>query len=408
MAKSITEARTDFPILSTEINDHPFVYLDNAATTQKPWAVIDSLRDYYAFSNSNVHRGGHTLAVRATEMYEAAREKVARFINAAHTHEVIFTRGTTESINLVASSFGEAFIQPGDEIIVSQLEHHSNYVPWFELCQRKGARFRVIPFTPTGELDPAVLQSMFTEKTRLLALNQVSNSLGTVNPLEVIIPLAHAAGVPVLVDAAQSVQHLTARDVQALDADFYAFSGHKMYAPMGIGVLYAKESWLEKLPPYQFGGEMIDQVSSTRVTFTQLPHKFEAGTPNVEGAVGLGAAVDYLNQFDPLELQAYEEDLLAYGSEQLRAIPGLTLYGNPRHRSSILPFNVEGIQHYDMGILLDTQGIAVRTGQHCTQPIMDALSITGTVRASLGLYNNREDIDALTRGIRRVMKLLRK
>ncbi|HPY33309.1 MAG TPA: cysteine desulfurase [Anaerolineaceae bacterium] len=408
MAKSITEARTDFPILSTEINDHPLVYLDNAATTQKPWAVIDSLRDYYAFSNSNVHRGGHTLAVRATEMYEAAREKVARFINAAHTHEVIFTRGTTESINLVASSFGEAFIQPGDEIIVSQLEHHSNYVPWFELCQRKGARFRVIPFTPTGELDPAVLQSMFTEKTRLLALNQVSNSLGTVNPLEVIIPLAHAAGVPVLVDAAQSVQHLAARDVQALDADFYAFSGHKMYAPMGIGVLYAKESWLEKLPPYQFGGEMIDQVSSTRVTFTQLPHKFEAGTPNVEGAVGLGAAVDYLNQFDPLELQAYEEDLLAYGSEQLRAIPGLTLYGNPKHRSSILPFNVEGIQHYDMGILLDTQGIAVRTGQHCTQPIMDALSITGTVRASLGLYNNREDIDALTRGIRRVMKLLRK
>ncbi|HQK42434.1 MAG TPA: SufS family cysteine desulfurase [Anaerolineaceae bacterium] len=408
MAKSITEARTDFPILSTEINDHPLVYLDNAATTQKPWAVIDSLRDYYAFSNSNVHRGGHTLAVRATEMFEAAREKVARFINAAHTHEVIFTRGTTESINLVASSFGEAFIQPGDEIIVSQLEHHSNYVPWFELCQRKGARFRVIPFTPTGELDPAVLQSMFTEKTRLLALNQVSNSLGTVNPLEVIIPLAHAAGVPVLVDAAQSVQHLTARDVQALDADFYAFSGHKMYAPMGIGVLYAKESWLEKLPPYQFGGEMIDQVSSTRVTFTQLPHKFEAGTPNVEGAVGLGAAVDYLNQFDPLELQAYEEDLLAYGSEQLRAIPGLTLYGNPKHRSSILPFNVEGIQHYDMGILLDTQGIAVRTGQHCTQPIMDALSITGTVRASLGLYNNREDIDALTRGIRRVMKLLRK
>lgn len=408
MAKSITEARTDFPILSTEINDHPLVYLDNAATTQKPWAVIDSLRDYYAFSNSNVHRGGHTLAVRATEMYEAAREKVARFINAAHTHEVIFTRGTTESINLAASSFGEAFIQPGDEIIVSQLEHHSNYVPWFELCQRKGARFRVIPFTPTGELDPAVLQSMFTEKTRLLALNQVSNSLGTVNPLEVIIPLAHAAGVPVLVDAAQSVQHLAARDVQALDADFYAFSGHKMYAPMGIGVLYAKESWLEKLPPYQFGGEMIDQVSSTRVTFTQLPHKFEAGTPNVEGAVGLGAAVDYLNQFDPLELQAYEEDLLAYGSAQLRAIPGLTLYGNPKHRSSILPFNVEGIQHYDMGILLDTQGIAVRTGQHCTQPIMDALSITGTVRASLGLYNNREDIDALTRGIRRVMKLLRK
>lgn len=408
MSISIPAARADFPILSTRVNDHPLVYLDNAATTQKPQAVIDSLRDYYTFVNSNVHRGGHTLAVRATDMYEAAREKVARFINAAHAHEVIFTRGTTESINLVATSFGEAFIQPGDEIIVSELEHHSNYVPWFELCQRKGARFRVLPFTPTGELDPEVLQSMFTEKTRLLALNQVSNSLGTVNPLETLIPLAHAAGVPVLVDAAQSVQHLAARDVQALDADFYAFSGHKMYAPMGIGVLYAKESWLEKLPPFLYGGEMIDQVSSTRVTFAQLPYKFEAGTPNVEGAVGLGAAVDYLNRFDQLELQAYEEDLLAYGIEQLRAIPGLTLYGNPRHRSSILPFNVEGIQHYDMGILLDTTGVAVRTGQHCTQPIMDALSISGTVRASLAFYNNREDIDALTRGIRRVMKMLRR
>ena len=408
MSISISAARADFPILTTQINDHPLVYLDNAATTQKPQAVIDSLRDYYAHTNSNVHRGGHTLAVRATDMYELAREKVARFINAAHAHEVIFTRGTTESINLVASSFGEAFIQPGDEIIVSQLEHHSNYVPWFELCQRKGARFRVLPFTPAGELDPDVLQGMFTEKTRLLALNQVSNSLGTVNPLETLIPLAHAAGVPVLVDAAQSVQHLAARDVQALDADFYAFSGHKMYAPMGIGVLYAKENWLEKLPPFLYGGEMIDQVSSTRVTFARLPYKFEAGTPNVEGAVGLGAAVDYLRRFDPLELQAYEEDLLAYGIEQLRAIPGLTLYGNPRHRSSILPFNVEGIQHYDMGILLDTSGVAVRTGQHCTQPIMDALSISGTVRASLALYNNRDDIDALTRGIRRVMKMLRR
>jgi len=258
------------------------------------------------------------------------------------------------------------------------------------------------------ELDPEVLKGMFTEKTRLLALNQVSNSLGTVNPLETIIPLAHANGVPVLVDAAQSVQHLAARDVQALDADFYAFSGHKMYGPMGIGVLYAKEYWLEKMPPFLFGGEMIDQVSSVRVTFAQPPYKFEAGTPNVEGAVGLGAAVDYLNSFDWQELEAYEESLLVYGIEQLRAIPGLTLYGNPRRRSSILPFNVEGIQHYDMGILLDTSGVAVRTGQHCTQPIMDALSITGTVRASLALYNNREDIDALTHGIRRVIKMLKR
>ncbi|HOE34337.1 MAG: cysteine desulfurase [Chloroflexi bacterium] len=408
MAKSISEARADFPILSTWINDHPLVYLDNAATTQKPQAVIDALRDYYTLVNSNVHRGNHTLAIRATDMYEEARAKVARFINAAHPHEVIFTRGTTESINLVAASFGEAFVHPGDEIIVSQLEHHSNFVPWFELCRRKGARFRVLPFTADGELDPEVLKGMFTEKTRLLALNQVSNSLGTVNPLETIIPLAHANGVPVLVDAAQSVQHLAARDVQALDADFYAFSGHKMYGPMGIGVLYAKEYWLEKMPPFLFGGEMIDQVSSVRVTFAQPPYKFEAGTPNVEGAVGLGAAVDYLNSFDWQELEAYEESLLVYGIEQLRAIPGLTLYGNPRRRSSILPFNVEGIQHYDMGILLDTSGVAVRTGQHCTQPIMDALSITGTVRASLALYNNREDIDALTHGIRRVIKMLKR
>lgn len=408
MSTSIPAARADFPILSTQVNDHPLVYLDNAATTQKPQVVIDSLRDYYTQVNSNVHRGNHTLSVRATDMYEAARAKVARFINAAHDHEVIFTRGTTESINLVATSFGEAFIQPGDEIIVSELEHHSNYVPWFELCKRKGARFRVLPFTPTGDLDPEVLQSMFTEKTRLLAVNHISNSLGTVNPLETLIPLAHAAGVPVLVDAAQSVQHLAARDVQALDADFYAFSGHKIYGPMGIGVLYAKESWLEKLPPFLYGGEMIDQVTSTRVTFAEIPYKFEAGTPNVEGAVGLGAALDYLQRFDPQELQAYEEDLLAYGIEQLRAIPGLTLYGNPRHRSSILPFNVEGIQHYDMGILLDTSGVAVRTGQHCTQPIMDALSISGTVRASLALYNNRDDIDALTRAIWRVIKMLRR
>jgi len=339
------------------------------------------------------------LMCNMTERFEQA---FAREIGMKHC---IATPGCTPALHVLAAAFP---FKPGDEIIVSQLEHHSNYVPWYQLCQRKDARFRVLPFTPEGELDPEVLRGMFTEKTRLLALNQVSNSLGTVNPLETIIPIAHAAGVPVLVDAAQSVQHLAERDVQALDADFYAFSGHKMYGPMGIGVLYAKESWLEKIPPFLFGGEMIDQVSSTRVTFAQLPFKFEAGTPNVEGAVGLGAAVDYLNQFDPAELQAYEDDLLAYGIAQLREIPELILYGKPRRRSSIMPFNVAGIQHYDMGVLLDTSGIAVRTGQHCTQPIMDALSISGTVRASLALYNNREDIDALTRGIRLVMKMLKR
>jgi cysteine desulfurase/selenocysteine lyase len=266
----------------------------------------------------------------------------------------------------------------------------------------------VVPFDANGELDLEALKGMLNEKTRLVALNQVSNSLGTVNPLDKIIPMVHAAGVPVLVDAAQAVQHLPEHDVQALDADFYAFSGHKMYAPMGIGVLYGKEKWLAQMPPYQSGGEMIDQVTSQLITFAVLPNKFEAGTPNVADAIGLGAAVDYLSQFDPLELQAYEEELLAYSVEQLRAIPGLTLYGNPRKRSSILPFNVEGIQHYDMGILLDNYGIAVRTGQHCTQPIMDALHISGTVRASLALYNTREDIDALVQGIHRVLKMLKR
>ena len=408
MSKSIISARDDFPILSSKINDHPLIYLDNAATTQKPQVVLEALQKYYTNDNSNVHRGNHTLAVRATDAFEEARSKVAHYINAANTYEVIFTRGTTESINLVAFSFGEAFVHAGDEIIVTELEHHSNYVPWYQLCQREGAHFRVVPFDANGELDLEALKGMLNEKTRLVALNQVSNSLGTVNPLDKIIPMVHAAGVPVLVDAAQAVQHLPEHDVQALDADFYAFSGHKMYAPMGIGVLYGKEKWLEQMPPYQSGGEMIDQVTSQLITFAALPYKFEAGTPNVADAIGLGAAVDYLSQFDPLELQAYEEELLAYSVEQLRAIPGLTLYGNPRKRSSILPFNVEGIQHYDMGILLDNYGIAVRTGQHCTQPIMDALHISGTVRASLALYNTREDIDALVQGIERVLKMLKR
>ncbi len=408
MSKSILSARTDFPMLSTKVNGHSLVYLDNAATTQKPQVVLEALQNYYFSLNSNVHRGNHTLAARATDAFEEARSKVARYINAANPYEVIFTRGTTESINLVAFSYGEAFVHAGDEIIVTELEHHSNYVPWYQLCQRKGAHFRVVPFDANGELDLEALKGMLNEKTRLVALNQVSNSLGTVNPLDKIIPMVHAAGVPVLVDAAQAVQHLPEHDVQALDADFYAFSGHKMYAPMGIGVLYGKEKWLEQMPPYQSGGEMIDQVTSQLITFAALPQKFEAGTPNVADAIGLGAAVDYLSQFDPLELQAYEEELLAYGVEQLRAIPGLTLYGKPRKRSSILPFNVEGIQHYDMGILLDNYGIAVRTGQHCTQPIMDALHISGTVRASLALYNTREDIDALVQGIHPVLKMLKR
>ena len=408
MKLDVNAVRNDFPILQQKIYGKPLIYLDNAATTQKPNAVMQAIVRYYETLNSNVHRGNHLLSIQATDAMERARNRIASFIHAPHPEEIIFTRGTTESINLVAFSYGEAFVHAGNEIIVTELEHHSNHVPWYQLCQRKGAHFRVVPFDANGELDLEALTGMLNENTRLVALNQVSNSLGTVNPLDEIIPLVHAAGVPVLVDAAQAVQHLPEHDVQALDADFYVFSGHKMYAPMGIGVLYGKEKWLEQMPPYQSGGEMIDQVTSHRITFAALPYKFEAGTPNVADTIGLGAAIDYLSQFDPYELQAYEEQLLAYGVEQLSTIPGLTLYGNPHKRSSILPFNVEGIQHYDMGILLDNYGVAVRTGQHCTQPIMDALHISGTVRASLALYNTREDIDALVQGIQRVVKLLKR
>lgn len=407
MSKDILTARGDFPILNQTVNDQPLVYLDNAATTQKPQCVIDAISRYYTTINANIHRGNHTLAVHATEAYENVRKKVADYINASSTNEIVFTSGATESINLVAHSFGEAFVKPGDEILVSQLEHHSNYVPWQLMCQKHKAKFRVIPFDEKGELDLESFKSMINDKTRIIAINHVSNSLGTVNPIREIVKIAHSAGVPILVDGAQAVQHMP-HDVQSIDADFYAFSGHKMYAPMGTGVLYGKESWLEKLPPYQSGGEMINQVTPQEVTFNVLPYKFEAGTPNVADVVGLGAAIDYLNLFDFTLLQAYEEDLLNYGLKLLEDIEGLKIYGNPKQRSAIIPFNVDGIQHYDMGILLDARGIAVRTGQHCTQPIMDALHISGTVRASLALYNTQEDLDALAHGIRRVIRMIRR
>jgi len=407
MTKDILTARADFPILTQTVNDLPLVYLDNAATTQKPQCVIDALSHYYATTNSNIHRGNHTLAIQATQAYEDVRRKVAAYLNASSADQIIFTRGTTESVNLVAYSFGQAFVKEGDEIIASQLEHHSNYVPWELMCQRQGAKFRVIPFDENGELDLRAFQGLLNEKTKLAAVYHVSNSLGTVNPVEEIVRLAHAANVPVLVDGAQAIQHLP-HDVQALDADFYAFSGHKMYGPMGVGVLYGKREWLEIMPPFQSGGEMIDQVTPTKVTFNVLPYRFEAGTPNVADVIGLGAAIDYINQFDFAELQAYEEDLLNYGLGLLKAIPGLKVYGNPKHRSAILPFNVEGIQHYDLGILLDTKGIAVRTGQHCTQPIMDALHIPGTVRASLALYNTCTDLEALAHGVERVIRMIKR
>ncbi len=407
MSKPVSSARQDFPILKVEVNGYPLVYLDNGATTQKPQVVIDAISNYYSSYNSNVHRGNHTLSLQATAAHEAARKKVQAFINAASEQEVIFTHGTTESINLVAFSFGEGFVNPGDDIIVTQMEHHSNFVPWQLMCQRRGAHFRVAPIDVNGELDLAAFKAMLSERTKLVALTHVSNVLGTVNPLETIIPLAHAVGAAVLVDGAQAVQHI-AHDVQAMDADFYAFSGHKMYAPTGIGVLYGKKNWLEKMPPYQSGGEMIDRVTMERTTFNTLPFKFEAGTPNIEGPIGLAAAIDYLAQFNQADLQAHEEDLLDYGLERLGNVPGMTIYGSPKRRSSILSFNVAGIQHYDMGTLLDLYGIAVRTGHHCAQPLMDRLGVMGTVRASLGIYNMQKDIEALVDGIMQVKKRLGK
>ena len=406
MARDILSARQDFPILDIQVNDRPLVYLDNAATTQKPQVVIGTLRDYYTRYNANIHRGNYAIAYEATEAYEKARAKVAGYINAEHKHEIIFTRGTTESINLVAYSFGERFVGEGDEIIVTQLEHHSNYVPWKLLCERKKAIFRVVPFDENGDLDLDVYKNLLNEKTRVVAVNHVSNSLGTINPVKEIIQLAHNAGAVVLVDAAQAVQHIE-HDVQALDADFYAFSGHKMYGPMGVGVLYGKEKWLDAMPPFLSGGEMISNVTPEKISFNVLPYKFEAGTPNVPGPIGLAAAIDYLQEFDEQELRAHEDALLNYGIGKLKEIPGLTLYGNPKQRSSILPFNIESIQHFDLGVLFDARGVAVRTGQHCTQPIMDALKVPGFVRASLALYSNRDDIDALVESIQRAIKMLK-
>lgn len=399
--------RADFPILQSIVNGHPLVYLDNAATTQKPQVVIDQISDYYTSYNSNIHRGTHHLSTQATEAHESARKTIQTYINAEHDHEIIFTRGTTEAINLVAFSFGEAFVNPGDDVIVTEMEHHSNFVPWQMMCERRGANFKVIPFDENGNLKLDVYQNLLSDRTRIVAFNHVSNSLGTINPALEIIKLAHDAGAAVLVDAAQSVQH-TDHDVQALDADFYAFSGHKIYGPTGIGILYGKESWLEAIPPYQGGGEMIDLVTPERTTYNKLPFKFEAGTPNIVGPIGLAAAIEYLNALDFDQVIAHEDEVLEYGREKLLEIEGLTIYGSADRRTSILAFNVAGIHHYDLGTLLDTRGIAVRTGHHCTQPVMAVFGIEGTVRASLALYNTKEDIDALVAGIRAVMKMLGK
>jgi cysteine desulfurase/selenocysteine lyase len=378
--------------------------LDNAATTQKPLSVTSKITDGYLLHNANVHRGVHFLSQDATEAHEKARRRIQNFIHAASPEEVIFTRGTTESINLVASSFGEKFLQQGDEVIVSEMEHHSNIVPWQLLRNRKNIVLKVAKITDSGELDMDYLASLLTPRTKLLSVAQVSNVLGTINPIAQIISLAHAHDIPVLIDAAQSIPHI-AVDVQALDADFLVFSGHKIYGPTGIGVLYGKKKYLEAMPPYQGGGEMIATVSFEHTTFNELPYKFEAGTPDFIGSVALAEAIDYISDLGLDNVAAYEHQLLAYATERLRAIPGMRIYGEAAEKSSVISFLVDGIHHYDMGLLLDKQGIAVRTGHHCAEPLMHRLGIEGTVRASFSFYNTFAEIDALAVGIERVVKM---
>lgn len=400
----ITKIRKDFPILGRTIYGRPLVYLDNAATTQKPRCVVDAITEEYYSVNANVHRGVHFLSQQATELHEAARETVRRFINARSTNEIVFTRGTTESINLLASSFGEACMTEGDEIIVSTMEHHSNIVPWQLLRERRGIVIRVIPMSDDGRLLLDEYERLFNERTRLVCVAHVSNVLGTVNPVRQMIATAHAHGVPVLVDGAQSVPHM-AVDVQALDADFYAFSGHKVYGPTGVGVLYGKEKWLDRLPPYQGGGEMIQHVSFERTTFNELPYKFEAGTPDYIGTHALATALDYVSNLGMKDIEAYEHELTRYATERLQAIEGMRIFGTTPDKGSVISFLVGDIHHFDLGTLLDRLGIAVRTGHHCAQPLMERLGIEGTVRASFSFYNTREEVDALVAGIERVRKM---
>ena len=401
----IQKIRQDFPILSRDVYGKPLIYLDNAATTQKPLCVLDAMRDEYLNVNANVHRGVHYLSQQATDLHEAARERVRQFINAKKIEEIVFTRGTTEAINLVASSFCESQMQAGDEVLVTEMEHHSNIVSWQLQAQKRGIVVKHLPITDDGRLVSCdTIATYLTEKTKLISVAHVSNVLGTVNPVEDIIKIAHEHGIPVLVDGAQSAPHFKV-DVQAMDCDFFAFSGHKMYGPTGIGVLYGKEEWLEKLPPYQGGGEMIDKVTWEKTTFERLPFKFEAGTPDYVATHGLAKAIDYIEAIGFDAIQRHEEELTSYCMEQLQTIDGMHIYGPTDKRDAVVSFNVGDIHHLDMGTLLDRLGIAVRTGHHCAQPLMDRLGISGTVRASFALYNTKEGVDALVAGIRRVSQM---
>lgn len=400
----VNRVREDFPILSREIYGRPLVYLDNGATTQKPRQVVEAMVDEYYNVNANVHRGVHFLSQQATDLHEASRETVRRFINARSTSEILFTRGTTESINLLAFSFGEAMVKEGDEVVVSAMEHHSNIVPWQMMCERKGAQLRVIPMTDEGELQLEALEELLHERTRIVCCTQVSNVLGTVNPVKEVVRRAHERNIPVLIDGAQSVPHMKV-DVQDLDCDFFAFSGHKVYGPTGVGVLYGKEEWLEKLPPYQGGGEMIKNVSFEKTTYNELPYKFEAGTPDYVATHALATALDYVSGLGMENIEAHEQELTRYALERMQQIEGMHIFGDAEERDAVISFQVGDIHHLDMGTLLDRLGIAVRTGHHCAEPLMRRLGIEGTVRASFGLYNTKAEVDALVEGIERIRRM---
>ncbi len=393
--------RENFPILHKQVYGKPLAYLDNAATTQKPQQVIDAIRQYYRYENSNVHRGVHYLSQQATDKYEEARKKVQQYINASKSSEIVFTRGTTESINLIANTFGRKYVKKGDEIIISEMEHHSNIVPWQMMCEERGAKLRVIPIANSGEIMVSQYKKMFTNKTKLVAITHISNSLGTINPIKDMITTAHANRVPVLIDGAQAIVHSKV-DVQELNCDFYCFSGHKFYGPTGIGILYGKEYYLDELPPYQGGGEMIEKVSFEKTTYNELPYKFEAGTPNIAGAIGLKVALDFIEDIGIDQIAKYEDQLLQYATSRLQEIEKVKIFGTAHEKAAVISFLVGNIHPFDTGTLLDKMGIAVRTGHHCTQPIMDKFKIPGTVRASLAMYNTIDEIDRLVDGIKRV------
>ena len=400
----IDKIRSDFPILNQKINGNNLVYLDNSATTHKPQQVIDSVVDFYTTMNCNVHRGAHYLSEKASAAYESVRKKVKDFINAKKTEEIVFTSGTTESINLVAESFGKAFIKEEDEIIITEMEHHSNIVPWQMLCKKKNANLKIIPFDDNGILRIDELNNLITDKTKLISLIYVSNVLGTINPVKDVIEIAHAKDIPVLIDGAQAVQHIPI-DVQDLDCDFFVFSGHKIYAETGLGVLYAKEKWLEAMPPYKYGGGMISKVSFEKTTFAEIPLKFEAGTSNISAVISLGKAIDYLNNIGIEEIQKHERELMNYTIDQLSALSGVTIYGKAPKRCGIISFNLENIHHYDAVMILDKMGIAVRSGKHCAEPVMSHFGINGSIRVSFALFNSKEDIDRLIKGLKKVQEM---